>query len=251
MFNYNEAKERTDKILRQLNEIHFLDYINQNKLNEYGVLKEELREDAPNDIFGYPIVRVGDFSSSVNLPGDLNAAVGATRIVFWDAEERDYVIKIGLTPTDEEYCAKEVAIYNAAVEENAEEAFAGIQLIYDGNTYFDDVLLDRGIYAMEYFDCDEDEIASSSTFAAWRRYCEENEIDINDSAAYDRFYDDLFYDAQAISESIIDFAIETSWSPELSRKVLNIINTFEINDLHSGNWSMNDGRMVIIDYGCF
>ena len=58
------------------------------------------------------------------LPDDFMWANGASRLVIWDGDYCDYVVKIPLNECDEKYCKREVEIYNAAIKEGLSDHFA-------------------------------------------------------------------------------------------------------------------------------
>ena len=55
--------------------------------------------------------------------GDLQFAYGASRLVIWDEDYCDYVIKVALGKSFEKYCKREVEVYAAAVKEGLQDSF--------------------------------------------------------------------------------------------------------------------------------
>jgi hypothetical protein len=66
----------------------------------------------------------------IDLPSNIHYEMGATRLVVWDEDNRDYVAKIALTDEDEKYCVHEVELYNAAVKAGLEAHFGWCAEIY-------------------------------------------------------------------------------------------------------------------------
>ena len=113
-------------------------------------------------------------------PDYLQYSYGASRLVIWDTECCDYVLKIALNEDYEKYCQREVEIYQAAVREGMADNFAWCMCYAE--PCMDDDFYNAGIYVMEYVDCDSDTVYDSAWRHGYEEYCEMKGFD---SSSYD------------------------------------------------------------------
>lgn len=166
----------------------------------------------------YDIIQMGSYSAADNISNIIEngwCVSGATKIVLSFASVYNYVVKIS-TRTSINECEIESKIYEAAKRIGCEDCLAEVDYLmeYDG----------VDIYIAERCDCDEGEISS-------------------------RVYDE--YGSYSDSD-ILEYASELCWADEEYDAVRELIRTFCINDLHSGNWGYDKkGRLKIVDYSGF
>ena len=174
-------------------------------------------------------------------PDNIQWAMGCSKIVIWDADFPDYVLKMALRDEDDHFCDREYENYCYAEEQEAEEAFAWMACIYSKHQ----LGTERSIYAMEYIECDEDIIGSNSYDYALSNYCRDRGIE-EDEDSREEFY---YYWSRNLddNEMVMDFALN-SWSMALRQKVEQIIFDRDINDLHSGNMGYRGDQLVLVDY---
>lgn len=185
-----------------------------------------------------------DFSNTTNirtlgLPANIGWAYGATRLVVWDWDNTDFVVKIPLGTDCFKYCDKEVSLYQASLTEGVDRYFAW--------TEFVDFYHDWPIYAMEFVDCDQDSIEDSVYTSAFENWCAETGSDMDDEDAKDEFSDYYF-------DEICDFVYDWIYDQigSLAAKALEtFINVNRINDIHASNVGFKDGQVVIVDYASF
>ena len=128
-----------------------------NRINEAAMAAERIInmvEGAGFDVTDpTSIINSWDYCS---MPDGMQYAYGASRIVIWDEDYCDYVIKIALSEDYEKYCYHEVEVYEAAVKEGLADNFAWC-MCYAEPQYDDESKYETpGIYVMEYVDCNED-----------------------------------------------------------------------------------------------
>ena len=174
--------------------------------------------------------------TSLVLPDYIHYAAGATRMVVWDDENPDYVIKIALDAKSEKYNEHEVELYKAAVRAGLAEHFAWCTEMYHNG--------EKGIYVMEYLDCDDEEIDSESYEWGFSRYCAEN--DLNPQEAGEE-YEDAYWHSSEYEDLILDW-----FRDKLASSVVNkfdwFVDRYDINDIHSANMGRRNGQLVLCDY---
>ena len=179
--------------------------------------------------------------NSYNLPDEIQFAYGASRIVFWDVDYCDYVIKVPRHRNYERYCQHEVEVYNAACEEGLSDCFAWCAQ-YAESDYDNDV---PGIYVMEFLYCNEDEVYDSPWTRSYKEYCDERGLDSSNYDAADDF-DEWCYDEES---SMILECIEAGMTQEKRRAFSIFMTKWMINDIHRGNAALDDNdHMVLTDY---
>ena len=256
MCNFNEAKETVDKILEQFKDTDFFRYLSfiedwktmpLRDKSYYDIrTKNYIHRRVPcSSLYEYFSYYLDDNPKFDNI----HRFCGATRMVFHDENNPDYVIKIAIDCDDEKYNEKEVEIYNDAVECGVEDAFGYMTCIYPvGTKLFGKYVLTKGIYAMETLDCDEDLITSDALDNEWLNYCRDNGIDVNDSQAREDF--DYDYEYDDFNDVVWEYA-ETTWVDWLVEGMENFRETHLLEDIHAANVGYRSGgnKVVLADYG--
>ena len=181
---------------------------------------------------------------SIDVPENIKFATGATRLVIWDAENPDYVAKIALSEEDEKYNLHEVELYQAAEREGLGEHFGWCAEIYDYGV--------RSVYAMEYLDCDYDQIYSESYQWGYENYCYEQDLDINTEDSREA-YEDYFWKSGTCDNLVFDWFEDKLLKPMVA-KFDRFVYEHDINDIHSGNVGYRGNVLVLCDYagyGCW
>lgn len=178
------------------------------------------------------------------FPDDMRFGYGASRLVIWDEDYCDYVIKIALHEDYEKYCQHEVDIYEAAAKEGLADKFAWC-CCYSEPERCGDMYM-PGIYVMEYVDCDEDAVYDSAWVYGYKSYCEMKGID---SSNYDHAeeYNNWNWRAADDNEMIMDY-LEGQVSEEKIRAFNVFMAKWQITDIHSQNVGFKGNRMVMVDY---
>ena len=235
MANYRSAKETIDYLLGQLKDTDFFKYLSD---VEYT---EEMKEKYCNNFYEFyddnsliGFFERGDYSDSIHY------AYGASKIVVWD-DMCDYVMKISKTDKDDQYCKKEAEVYDEACKWGAEDAFAWCAEIYPAGVFGN-----RGIYAMEYVDCNECEINDCSYDYAFHNYCDNEGLDPTDDEVIDK-YNDYFWRYEDDLDTLWDWATD-GWSSYVRWVVYKLIDKFNLNDFHAGNWGFIGNKVVLVDY---
>lgn len=177
--------------------------------------------------------------------GSINYAYGASRLVLWDEDYCDYVIKIALDPSYEKYCQHEVEIYAAAEKEGVSDSFAWC-MCYQEPTYADGEIDAPGIYVMEYLDCNEDEVYDDAWCHGYKEYCRSHGLDASN---YDNASQYDNWNQSDDSDLVLDL-LESNMSTEYRRMFEVFMCKWEITDIHQGNIScLHNGHRKIVDYG--
>lgn len=173
------------------------------------------------------------------LPYYIQYAYGASRLVIWDTEYYDYVIKIALEPSYEKYCQHEVEIYRAAVDEGVDDSFAWCTCYAEPD--WDNDL--PGIYVMEYLDCNEDEVYDDAWTYGYKEYCRSHGLD---DSNYDNADD---YDSwkECDDSGLVLDLLESNMNDEYRRAFEIFMWKWNITDIHQGNIS-STVPMKIVDY---
>lgn len=174
---------------------------------------------------------------SINLPEEIGYAHGATRMVIWDKNNPDYVAKIALTVDNEKYCQKEVELYEAAVEAGLESHFAWCAEIYCHG--------EKSVYAMEYLECDYDQMDSESYQWGYKRYCADYDLDTEAQESKDKFSDYYWSDS---GESLVIEWFESHLARPIAAKLDRFIYDHDIEDIHNGNIGYRGNQLVLCDY---
>jgi hypothetical protein len=204
-------------------------------VSDYGFSEAVLNSDGPEDIFA----NWKDAEDAEEKLG-LWFGTGATKFVIGVCDY-DFVLKFTMCGYD--YCEREVDIYNAALEEGFEKAFAWAGYLFDYD--FGDVTV--SMYAMERCDCDDCQISDDICEFEYREYCTTNGL-IDNSENREKFYCERDYDAH--DETVMDWACE-HWGIERctnKRTVVDFMREMYINDIHCGNWGWSGNRLVLVDY---
>ncbi len=177
---------------------------------------------------------------AANLPDGMYISDGACRVVIIDEKHPDFVIKFGWRDSDEKYCKREAKLYEDAEKKGLEMFFAWTHYICE--------FQGRAIYAMEYLDCDEEDISDKSSDYCWKLYCENNSVDLDedDWDIRDEFWDS-YNDASDQTYGVVRYL-----SSMISAKDAFALDQFiwdnDINDLHDANFGYRNKEIVICDY---
>lgn len=178
------------------------------------------------------------------LPNDLQYAYGASRLVIWDEDYCDYVIKVALGKSFEKYCKREVEVYAAAVKEGLQDSF-GWCMCYSEPVEEEENYV-PGIYVMEYLDCNEDEVYDDAWCHGYKEYCRSHGLDASN---YDNASQYDNWNEGDDSDLVLDL-LESNMSNEYRRMFEVFMCKWKITDIHQGNIScLCDGHRKIVDYG--
>lgn len=190
----------------------------------------------PNTMITYP--------NYINMPDGMQYAYGASRIVIWDEDYCDYVIKIALNEKYEKFCQHEVEVYEAAVKEGLADIFAWC-MCYAEPQYNDEGEYEApGIYVMEYVDCNEDVNCDEIWKYGYSQYCKERGLD---SSSYDYADDYDEWNWREDDDLVLEY-VESQMNDE-QRRLFNVfMMKWWISDIHSQNIGHIGNRIVILDY---
>lgn len=174
---------------------------------------------------------------SLDVP-ELWFATGATRLVIGMNDYPDYVAKIALTEDDEKYNIHEVELYQAAVEAGLETHFGWCAEIYDYGC--------RSVYAMEYLDCNYEEMDSESYEWGYKRYCAEEELDSEDEDNREAF-NDYYWNHMSTDNLVLDWFEDKLVKP-VAAKFDRFVYEYNIDDIHSANVGRRGNVLVLCDY---
>jgi len=215
---FHKAEERVEDIMRQLDFVEF---------------REALRN--VEDLYDLYWCHCHLF------PDNIRFASGATKVVIWDDNHPDFVIKINNDGID--YCEKEAIYYQEARDRGIEDCFAWCDYI----TTYEGV----DIFAMEYCVCDEDYVSYLSYEYRYEQFCDDLGYSRDESDSRAEFEEsDMSWDYDN-SDAIIELVMGKFFIDDIARKFWKFINEFHINDLHAGNVSINNGRAVFVDFSGF
>ena len=176
------------------------------------------------------------------MPDDMRYAYGASRIVIWDEDYCDYVIKIALDEQYEKFCQHEVEVYEAAVKEGLADNFAWCMCYSD--SYYEEDKYVPGIYVMEYVDCNEDTVADATYKHGYEEYCEMNGLDSSNWDSIDEY--DRWYEGDS-EDRVLDY-MESLMSSEYRRMFEVFMCKWWITDIHEQNVGFKGSNMIIVDY---
>ena len=174
----------------------------------------------------------------IDLPFNIHYDMGATRLVVWDEDNRDYVAKIALSNDDEKYCVHEVELYNAAEKAGLAAHFGWCAEIYCyGN---------KSVYAMEFLDCNYEKFDTLTYEWGYENYCEEEQLDSTLESSR-REFSNCYWGSELQYNIVLDWFEE-----QLSKNIVglfdNFINSHGIDDIHPGNVSFRGTVPVLCDY---
>ena len=181
-----------------------------------------------------------------DLPYDMQWNNGASRLVIWDEDYCDYVIKVALCEKFEKFNQHEVEVYEAAVKEGLADNFAWCTC-YSQPQYdeFGEYVA-PGVYIMEYVDCDEDAVYDSTWKHGYEEYCAMKGLDASDySDEQIRSYDD--WNCGEEDDMVLDY-IESSMSDSMRKAFCLFMMKWWITDIHYQNVGFVGNRMVMVDY---
>lgn len=235
MYPTTQEKEKALKVVEELFKHDFLDAISYHERRSYF----------SNELFFTDGFWDWDSEHSDFLK-DIGARThcGATKVCI-DVKGLDWVIKVGFLRTTnptvkkddvQDYCEREANNFKVVQKRHLEAFFA--------ETYELGEVNGAKFYLQERVECDEDIIDSLLC-----TYVEENPVGFG-------VFKESYGSEEEYSEAVMDSA---RWMGEEDKvnailggghyELINFIDEFEINDLHSGNWGItSDGRMVIFDY---
>ena len=174
-----------------------------------------------------------------NALDGIRADSGATKMVFFNDELEDWVIKVpflfspDIAPGSkgyEDFCYAEVEVYEEAVKEGLDEYFAP--------TYLYTMIDDIPFYVQRKAECNSD--VNEDVFFS---YCS-NSYDKEDFESEDEYYDAINNDAEYMEECDRLSAIFGGWIT----KLINFLEDRGIGDFHSANFGFIKGSPVLIDY---
>lgn len=174
------------------------------------------------------------------LPNDLQFAYGASRLVIWDEDYCDYVIKIARGKCFEKYCKREVEVYAAAAEEGLQDSFGWCMCYSEPIEEADNYV--PGIYVMEYLDCNEEEVYDDAWVYGYKEYCRSRGLDDSNYDNADN-YDDWKQDDAGL---VLDL-LESSMDNKYRRAFEIFMCKWEITDIHNANISSSYPRKIV-DY---
>ena len=215
-----------------------------NRINEAAMAADRIInmvESAGFDITNpYSIIDNADYT---NTPADMRYSYGASRLVIWDEDYCDYVVKIALNESYEKYCQHEVEVYEAAVKEGLADSFAWCMCYAE--PCMNDDFYNPGIYVMEYVDCNEDCNADAVWEYGYNQYCSERGLD---SSNYDHAdeYNNWSYDG--VDEELTLDYVESYVPGELIRAFVVFMSKWHITDIHTSNIGYIGNRIVMLDY---
>ena len=170
----------------------------------------------------------------------LTAPGGASRLVIWDEDYCDYVIKIALDEKYEKFCQHEVEVYEAAVKEGLADNFAWC-MCYAEPTYADGKIDAPGIYVMEYMDCNEDEVSDAAWTYGYKQYCSANGLDSSNFDSADEYND---WNEGEHEGQILDY-MESQMTSDYRRAFEVFMCKWWITDIHEQNVALRpDGSMA-------
>ena len=174
----------------------------------------------------------------IDLPLELDYSSGASRIVIWDNSHPDFVIKLGISEEDDKYSRREVELYKAAVESGVESQFGWCAYIGDFNG--------REVFAMEFLQCSYDDFADESYQWGYKKYCIEQDMDINSEYAR-RKYSKYYWDTDYRDDVIIEW-FEAQLTKNSAAAFDHFIYEYKIDDIHPGNVARRGTEVVLCDY---
>jgi hypothetical protein len=180
---------------------------------------------------------------------------GCTKFIIGDSNY-DYIIKFQPPFADIndvgdcDYCAREVEIYNKAVEEGFADKFAWCAKLFDYET--PNFVLP--VYVMEYCQCNYEGIDDDMNDWHYSKYCTSHGIEKSDEA-YQK-YDEDKWDRQ-FDERMMEWAYSV-WGLDYNavvdpgaKTIAQFMREMFINDIHCGNWGWCKNKLVLVDYSGF
>ena len=186
----------------------------------------------------YSIINCANYNT---MPDDMQYSYGASRLVIWDDDPCDYVIKIALDEGYEKLCRHEVEVYEAACKEGLEKEFAWC-MCYSNPVQYDGYV--PGIYVMEYVDCNEDEVADAIYKHGYEEYCEMHGLDSSNWDSINEY--DNWYEGDH-EDRVLDY-MESLMAPEYTRAFEIFMCKWWVTDIHEQNVGFKNNKMVITDY---
>ena len=177
---------------------------------------------------------------------DIWCATGCTKFVIGD-DDCDYIIKIqppcvgGM-----DYCAREVAVYNAAVANGFEDKFAWTAKLFD-YSFNESICLP--VYVMEWCQCSYDMIDDEMDDWHYTKYCTSHCLDKKGDGVYDKYNSAEDGKNRDYSVMMLEWAFSV-WGGEYSSdaEFVKFMRENMINDIHAGNWGWCNNKLVLTDY---
>lgn len=173
---------------------------------------------------------------------------GACRAVLVE-EGANYVYKFDLYRRDDEihYTANEEQAYLAACEAGIEDAFCPIRKILTLHATNEGIDFGMDIFILPFCHV-EHEISDACYSNYFKVMCddlgydydnlsEEEEEEVRDNISSE------YNDTQGVLEYV-----STIWTDAFFAAVVNFLEKYHINDLHSGNWGYYGDKLVMTDY---
>lgn len=163
----------------------------------------------------------------------------------------DFVIKLPFKE-DIDYCAIEVANYNASKEYDCSHMMAWTIRL--------DRIYGMPIYAQEYVECNEEDVQDSVSKKAYEQWidegkpCDEDTIkeegyNMDDEADAQEYFYEYEYDSCAWEEwDGVGTLFEDDYTEKEMRALNNWIDNVGCCDLHSGNVGYKDDVIVLVDF---
>lgn len=216
-----------------------------NRINQAARAADRILEMV--DCAGYDITdpsSIINYANYSNMPDYMQFSYGASRLVIWDTEYCDYVVKIALDEKYEKFCQHEVEVYEAAIKEGLADTFAWC-MCYAEPQYNDEGEYEvPGIYVMEYVDCNEDVNSDEIWKYGYSQYCKERGLD---SSSYDYADDYDEWNCEEDDELVLEY-VESQMNDE-QRRLFNVfMMKWWISDIHNQNIGHIGNRIVILDY---
>lgn len=186
------------------------------------------------------------YDNRKRIPSNINYDSGATRMVIWDEDYCDYVMKFdicacGLEYADS-YCQNEADVYKKAVDYGLEDKFAWIEKIGEFGA--------TELFAMDYHYCDECHVTSTSYEHRFYKFCDDEGYSPDSSEAQAEF-DNSWYSYDCDNQDAMFELMEDIWGDKEEWKVESFLRDMNVHDIHSGNISLDGDKLVIIDYASF
>ena len=219
------------------------------------LMKDYNLEKAMNECCPEEIIDCWDGLRSAQSKLDIWVGTGCTKLVIGDSN-CDYIIKfqppfVNIDEVGEyDYCAREVEIYNKAVEEGFADKFAWCAKLFDYET--PDYLLP--VYVMEYCQCNYSAIDDDMDNWHYTNYCTSRHIEKSDEAyaQYDEAKWDKEFDERMMEWAYSVWGIDYNAVPDYGVKTIaQFMREMFINDIHCGNWGWCKNKLVLVDYSGF
>lgn len=205
-------------------------------------LKRALEEDR-GGYYGSRFRKLYDWYDKKNSALDrigVRITNGETKLVIIDRHIPNWVVKLCFKDNcfGKDYCEREADFYRSACEVDLGQFFAASYYVCEVAGY--------DIYAQEYAEPNDDVFSESFSEYVKNNFDYSRE-DYEDEYEYDEAIMDAVYDMD--DEDRINAIFEGVAPAWKIADLVDFIQGYGINDLHSGNWGMTrDYRVVVFDY---